>query len=116
MKRALLTISICGSLAAARPSFAYNMSCQDFVNFVLSNNQQLQGAAVGETTGTLDFLAGLLCFVGNAQCGCVQSLFPNQPMALANAVTSRVQQCISVDGSQAVFGSISRAAKDLCPY
>ncbi|HYC21899.1 MAG TPA: hypothetical protein VEI94_04315 [Candidatus Bathyarchaeia archaeon] len=116
MRRMLAIVTVVVALATARPALAYTFSCSDFASAFAGTDQNAQETAVGYIAGVTDFLAGLLCFVGSAQCQCVQNLVGGQPMMFAQAIVTHINQCVAVDGTQAAFGSISRGAKDLCPY
>jgi len=116
VKRFLFVAPFILALALARPARAYTVSCSDFVSLATSTDPQANGEAAGYVAGAIDFLAGLLCFVGSPQCQCVQNLVVTQANALSSAIVTHVDQCIAVDGTQAAFGSISRGAHDLCPF
>jgi hypothetical protein len=116
MTRMLAIVVVAIKIATARPALAYTLSCADVSSAFAGTDQRAQDSAVGYIAGVIDFLAGLLCFVGNPQCQCVQDVVATQPQPLAMAVVTHINQCVSVDGTQPAFGSISRAAKDLCPF
>jgi hypothetical protein len=111
-----LVVAVVLVTASVRPAAAYNVSCDGLAGLVLSDDQFERGIAGGFLFGDVDFLAGLLCFVQNPQCNCVQNVVQSQTQAFASAVANELINCESVDGSQAAFGSVSRAVRSLCPY
>ena len=118
MKRALIAAIAAAVIAgSASRAHAYGMTCNEFAAAVTSGDAQLQGLAVGYVVGAIDYLAGLICFVGNSQCGCLQNLVKGNPSGVGNAVGTQVGNCItSGNGDQAAFGPVSRAARQSCPF
>jgi hypothetical protein len=118
MMRTVLALALAIVLVAAsmRPASAYNLSCDGLMTLLESDDPFERGIASGFLYGDVDFLAGLLCFVQNPQCNCVQNVVQGQTQTFASAVVDELLNCSLVDGSQAAFGSVSRAVRSLCPY
>jgi len=117
MKRVLVGAATLLMLLASRaPAQAYIVSCNDVAALIQSSVDSDQSLAVGYIFGNIDFLAGLLCFVGNPQCACVQSVALDRPSDVGQHVGQHLVECINFDGTQPAFGSVARATKDLCPY
>ena len=117
MRSLFLTFALaaCLALVPAR-AHAYLGTCSDVASLIMSNDEKDNALGFGYVFGDSDLLAGLLCFAGNRQCECAQAAVSDRVDEFARALVDNLDRCIRVDGSQAAFGAVNRAIRQLCPY
>jgi hypothetical protein len=116
MKRTLSTIALTAALLAAQSANAYVYTCSRLRTSVLSGDDMLVGSAVGFSIGVGEFIAGLMCFVGNRQCGCLQNVVEDHTEDFSEAVAIEISECASRAPNEPAFGAMSRAVRRICPF
>ncbi len=91
----------------AAPASAFFMTCGDARALSESNTDSV----IGHSMGALDAFAGLLCFVGDAKCGCLIDAGANRPREFTRAFNQALENCADSDPA---FGVALQAAGALC--
>jgi len=68
-------------------------------------------ATASHAFGALDAFAGLLCFVGDAKCGCLIDAAANRPREFSRQFNIHLENC---GDSDPAFGVAFQAAEALC--
>jgi len=96
---------------------AYSYSCTQAANLIRSGTDANLYTIVGYGIGTIDFLAGLQCFVRGSACGCLSGLISSRPADYGEAHGQEIAACISRgEGTSPTFGPALRAARRFCNF
>lgn len=94
------------TLTAAAPADAFFMTCGDARAL-----GEAEDSVIGHSLGTLDTLAGLLCFVGDAKCNCLVDAAANRPREFSREFSRALANC---DDASPAFGAAIQASEAMC--
>ncbi len=112
----LINLVLAAVLLPALDSHAYNRTCGQIRAGLNSPSSGEFNFAAGYPIGVIDELAGLLCYVGNSQCDCLRGLLSRDGASLGSAVARGIFECADRDPNEGAFGSVTRVAREFCPF